>query len=85
MNLDVRIPIGLMFSLFGGVLMIFGALSDRAIYDQHSLGININLYWGVVLLLFGAAMLLLAWRGRTKWKSALRSDGGGIPGTDKKR
>lgn len=81
MNLDVRIPIGLMFSLFGGVLIIFGAVSDPKIYDQHSLGININLYWGIVLLLFGAAMLGLAWRGRSKWKAAAPdAKGAGLTG-----
>ncbi len=61
MGLDIRMPIGLMFSVFGLLLTIFGALSDRAIYDK-SLGININVTWGIVLLVFGAVMLLLARR-----------------------
>ena len=30
---------------------------------QRSLGININLIWGLVLLVFGAFMLIMAWRG----------------------
>jgi hypothetical protein len=64
MNLDVRIPIGLMFSIFGVLLTVFGALSDKAIYEQHSLGINVNLGWGLVLLAFGVIMLWLARRGR---------------------
>jgi len=45
----------------------FGFFSDPAIY-QRSLGIDINLWWGLALLLFGAAMLCLGWRaagGRT--------------------
>lgn len=66
MHLDVRLPIGLMFSLFGVILTGFGLVSDKAIYDQHSLGININLYWGVVLLAFGLAMLALVARARKK-------------------
>ena len=77
MNLDVRIPIGLMFSLFGAVLVIFGVISDQAIYEQHSLGININLGWGVVLLIFGVVMLALARRGRAKWEAAVKSDDAG--------
>lgn len=58
MGLDIRLPIGLMFTLFGLLLVVYGAVSDRAIY-QRSLGINVNLGWGVVLLIFGVAMLIL--------------------------
>jgi hypothetical protein len=65
MQLDVRLPIGLMFSLFGAVLAFFGLVSDPKIYDQHSLGININLIWGLVLLGFGAGMLVLVARSRS--------------------
>ena len=64
MQLDVRLPIGLLFSLFGLLLTGFGLVGDKAIYDQHSLGLNINLGWGLVLLAFGLVMLTLAWRGR---------------------
>jgi hypothetical protein len=64
MRLDVRLPIGLMFSIFGVLLTVFGALSDKAIYEQHSLGINLNLGWGLVLLAFGLIMLWLVRRGR---------------------
>ncbi len=65
MNLDIRLPIGGMFSLFGLVLLVYGLVSDSAIYAR-SLGFNINLWWGIALLVFGAVMLLLAWRGRAK-------------------
>ena len=60
-QLDVRIPIGGMFSIFGIVLIVYGLLSDPAIY-QRSLGINVNLWWGFVLLVFGLLMLWLAYR-----------------------
>lgn len=66
MNFDLRLPIGIMFSVFGLILTIFGLVSDKSIYDQHSLGININLKWGLVLLVFGIFMLLLALRGGKK-------------------
>lgn len=66
MQLDVRLPIGLLFSLFGVLLFGFGLVSDKQIYEQHSLGININLGWGIVLLVFGLVMLALALRGRKK-------------------
>ena len=67
MGLDIRWPIGLMFSLVGLLLAGFGAAtaSDVEMY-RHSLGININLIWGVVLLLFGVLMLLGAAAGRKK-------------------
>lgn len=59
MHLDIRLPIGALFCLIGLILVIYGALSDSAIYIR-SLGININLWWGAVLLVFGAAMLYLS-------------------------
>jgi hypothetical protein len=61
--MDLRVPIGMLFSLLGALLAVYGMVSDPAIY-QVSLGININLWWGVVMLLFGAGMLGLAWLGR---------------------
>ncbi len=64
MGLDLRWPIGLMFSLVGMLLVVFGLAtgSDTEMY-KHSLGININVRWGLVLLVFGAFMLVMAWRG----------------------
>ena len=64
MGLDIRWPIGLMFSLVGALLVIYGfaTISDAEVY-RRSLGININLRWGLVVLAFGAFMLTLAWRG----------------------
>ena len=56
MGLDIRLPIGFLFSIFGVLLITFGALGDKTIYER-SLGININLEWGIVMLLFGALML----------------------------
>ncbi|HEV2330638.1 MAG TPA: hypothetical protein VGY56_17800 [Verrucomicrobiae bacterium] len=63
--LDLRWPIGLMFSLIGALLVIFGAAtnSDTAMY-AHSLGKNINVIWGIVLLVFGVLMLLGAVLGK---------------------
>jgi len=67
MNFDVRVPIGLMFSVFGVMLVAWGLVSDEALY-QRSMGVNVNLWWGLVMLAFGAVMLGLAWRGRAKRK-----------------
>lgn len=60
MGLDIRVPIGLLFSILGGLLVLFGAVSNKAMYDK-SLGININLWWGLVMLAFGVLMI---WFGR---------------------
>lgn len=57
--LDIRIPIGLMFTIKGIILMIYGAMSNPAIYVR-SLGINVNFDWGAAMLVFGVAMLVLA-------------------------
>ena len=65
MKLDLRLPIGLMFSIIGAMLVLFGMVSDTAIYER-SLGINVNLWWGVVLIVFGLTMLWLVRRGTAK-------------------
>ncbi|HEX7485938.1 MAG TPA: hypothetical protein VF332_07285 [Vicinamibacterales bacterium] len=60
MSLDLRVPIGLLFGLMGALLAAYGLVSDPVIY-QASLGINVNLWWGLVLVIFGAFMLGSAW------------------------
>ena len=62
MQLDIRLPIGLMFTLLGGVLAVFGLIGDKSSL-QGSLGINVNLWWGLVMLVFGVVMFLLGRRG----------------------
>jgi hypothetical protein len=64
-NLDIRFPIGLLFAVLGGLLATYGAFSDRAIY-QRSLGVNVNLWWGLVMLAFGAVMIGLGRRGQSE-------------------
>jgi hypothetical protein len=58
---DIRIPIGLMFSILGVIITILGFVtkSDTSMY-QRSLGINVNLVMGVVMLVFGLVMLYLS-------------------------
>ena len=65
MGLDIRLPIGLMFTLIGAMLALYGLAtrSETELY-RCSLGINVNMCWGLVLLAFGIAMLTLFWRGR---------------------
>ena len=61
MGLDIRWPIGLMFTLIGALLAVFGLVKGS---ESVSLGININLIWGAVLLVFGVFMLVGAMRGK---------------------
>jgi hypothetical protein len=61
MGLDIRWPIGLMFTLIGALLIIQGLMVGSS---AKALDLNINLIWGVVLLVFGALMLLGASRGK---------------------
>jgi hypothetical protein len=75
MGLDIRLPIGMLFTLLGAVLAGYGVLGDAAVY-QRSLGYNVNLWWGAVLLLFGIVMLLLGRGGaRTPRPAALDPEG----------
>jgi hypothetical protein len=69
MGLDIRYPIGFMFALVGGILAIKGLLSTPEDY-KVALGININLYWGLFLVVFGSLMLGFAWRDAGKEKAA---------------
>ncbi len=62
MQLDIRLPMGLLFLLLGVILVVYGFVSDPAIYAEHSLNQNVNKIWGVVFAGFGAVMLWLARR-----------------------
>ena len=65
MGLDLRWPIGLMFSLIGAMLTINGLITgSNADMYKRSLDINVNLWWGLVLFVFGAVMLSFALRSR---------------------
>lgn len=66
MHLDVRIPAGMMFSITGSVLTALGvATRDKPDMYVRSMGIDANLWWGLVLLAFGLTVLSLGRRGQT--------------------
>jgi hypothetical protein len=58
MTFDLRLAIGLLFLSCGLVLLLHGIVVGAAV-----LGINVNLWWGAVLILFGA---LMSYLGRPK-------------------
>ena len=67
MGLDIKIPIGLMFSIFGLLLSIHGFITNGdEIYAIKSLGYNINLWSGFFMLAFGLLMLFLAYLTKKK-------------------
>jgi hypothetical protein len=62
MKLDIRLPIGLLFTVVGVVLVVYGLVADSAIYAR-SLGYNVNAIWGAVLTVFGVVFLVMGRRG----------------------
>lgn len=58
---DIRIPIGLMFTIIGTLITIFGfvTMSNTEMYHK-SLGINVNIIMGILMLIFGLIMLFYA-------------------------
>jgi len=63
MGLDIRWPIGIMFTLISVLLIIEGIATGPS---DKALGMNIDLWWGIVLLVFGVGMLLGASQGGKK-------------------
>ena len=55
-GLDVRWPIGLLFSAMGAALGIYGAFFASAQHIWH-FWIDLDLWWGLAMLIFGLAML----------------------------
>ncbi len=67
MDMDIRIPIGLLFIILGVILAFFGVftMNDTELYAR-SLGRNINLWTGILMLIFGLPMLLVPMMSRRK-------------------
>jgi hypothetical protein len=64
MGLDIRIPLGLMFLVTGGLMAVYGLFTRGSAIYEKSLGMNINLLWGGLMLAFGLVMYMLARRPR---------------------
>ncbi len=66
-EVDARIAVGMFFTLSGTILSAFGVSTrDNADVYAKSLGIDVNLWWGLGLLGFGIVMLALGRRGQMK-------------------
>ena len=69
MRLDLRLPIGAMFVMLGLLIGGYGVVTEGSpLYAIQSLGVNIDLWWGAVMVVFGAVMLGLVRRAKTSAK-----------------
>ena len=68
MGIDLRKPIGILFLVYGLILIVYGLASPHPVLD-----LNVNAIWGVVLAVFGAAMLALALRASRAERSGSNS------------
>ena len=66
--LDLKLPLGGLLSFYGLALVIYGLLSGKEQYAR-SLGININLIWGVIILLVGIGLLVAVFLKRPAGRS----------------
>ncbi len=65
--LDLKIPLGGLLSFYGAALVLYGLLSGKEV-TARSMGINVNLIWGAIILAVGLALLLTVLRGRRRQK-----------------
>ena len=61
-GLDIRAPIGGLFSLLGLMLAGYGMVAGSRTTSDIAPVTNVNLWWGLVMLLFGIIMLVLSRR-----------------------
>jgi multisubunit Na+/H+ antiporter MnhG subunit len=66
MGLDIRIPLGLIFLIIGGIMTVFGLVTRNSAIYERSLDVNLNLTWGFLMFLFGLIMYLIG--RRQKWQ-----------------
>jgi hypothetical protein len=61
---DLRRPIGFLFSLLGVILLLYAMINPaaRAPLDAN---VNVNLWCGLTLLVFGGCLLWLSYRAKS--------------------
>jgi membrane protein implicated in regulation of membrane protease activity len=60
--LDLRLPIGGLFTAIGLLVGGYGLATNGDAMYERSLAVNINLWWGLVMLVVGVIMLTMGWR-----------------------
>ncbi len=66
MGLDIRIPLGLIFLITGGMMAVYGFFTRGSELYAKSMGVNLNLTWGALMFAFGLVMYLVG--RRQKWQ-----------------
>jgi hypothetical protein len=66
MGLDIRIPLGLIFLIIGGIMSLYGLVTRHSAIYEKSLDVNLNLLWGAIMFLFGLTMFIIG--RRQKWQ-----------------
>ena len=61
-GMDIRAPIGGLFTLLGVMLGGYGLVAGSRTVSDVAPVTNVNLWWGLVMLLFGIIMLVLSRR-----------------------
>jgi uncharacterized membrane protein HdeD (DUF308 family) len=71
--IDLRLPIGIFFILVGIIMIVYAVISPAYVphIKEH---INIDLYWGILLLIFGIPMTFFGWAAERKAKNAPASE-----------
>lgn len=64
MGLDIRIPLGLIFAIVGGIMTVYGVFTRGSAMYAKSMGVNLNLWWGGLMLVFGLVMFFVGRRQR---------------------
>lgn len=67
MSMDIRFPIGFLFTITGLIITIWGLVSNPEIY-RKSLNVNINLWTGLAMLVFGLVFLVMSFAAQTRSK-----------------
>ncbi len=63
-SLDIRVPIGSLFTALGALIGGYGLVAGADPTHIATAGVNINLWWGLVMLVFGLVLLASARRAR---------------------
>jgi hypothetical protein len=61
-GMDIRAPIGGLFTLLGLMLVGYGLIAGSRTAADVAPVTNINLWWGIVMVVFGLLMLALSRR-----------------------
>jgi len=65
-GLDIRAPIGGLFTLLGVMLAGYGLVAGSRTTSDVAPVTNVNLWWGLVMVVFGVVMLALSRRAMSK-------------------